>query len=567
MKFFAASLLWITVAASPVLLAQGPADNAPTRATLSGVVTKEPGSESVKKALIELIAESQGDGSNYTALTGPDGHFQIESIAPGRYRLFAERTGYQEVDKHHHRADGRLLTLSAGQEIKDLVIHLQAASVITGRITDEDGDPMSEAQVAVLRQTYASGHSRWEQVGAERTNDLGEYRIAGLAAGNYFVAVTPPPDFRSLIETSGSSAAAASSAAANKPPPAVYQTTFYPGTRDRGQAQPIQLHAGDEFPVNFSLTSSPSLSIRGTVVNLPQGATAAIMLQSKDFNGMLNGAEMHKDGSFEVRDISPGAYTILATVENSPVPMIARQMIEITSANLEGIRLTAQPGGIIRGRLRLEPAANLQIKADSGMMFLMLRSADNDDDSGSTFNVGNGFSPLTQVNVDGSFEWKNVPAGNYFVRLSDASAAPGYFLKSALSSGHDVSESGIAVSGGTTMLDLLASPNGAIAEGVVMNEKNEPVSDAVVVAVPEPRLRTHPDRFHKVSADQQGHFMLRSLPPGDYTLLAWEGLDDDAYLNPEFLKKWERQGKILHTHELDHVATQLVVIADAQGQE
>jgi hypothetical protein len=117
------------------------------------------------------------------------------------------------------------------------------------------------------------------------------------------------------------------------------------------------------------------------------------------------------------------------------------------------------------------------------------------------------------------------------------------------------------------MLDLLASPNGAIAEGVVMNEKNEPVSDAVVVAVPEPRLRTHPDRFHKVSADQQGHFMLRSLPPGDYTLLAWEGLDDDAYLNPEFLKKWERQGKILHTHELDHVATQLVVIADAQGQE
>ncbi len=567
MKFFAAVLLWITVAGSAASLAQSAADNAPARTTLSGVVTKEPGSESVKKALIELIAESQGDGSNYTALTGPDGGFHIENIAPGRYRLFAERTGYQEVDKHHHRADGRLLTLGVGQEIKDLAIHLQAAAVITGRITDEDGDPMCEAQVAVLRQTFASGRSRWEQVGAERTNDLGEYRIAALAAGNYFVAVTPPPDFRSLIETSGNSAAAASSPAANKPPPAVYQTTFYPGTRDRGQAQAVQLHAGDEFPMNFSLTPAPSLSIRGTVVNLPQGATAAIMLQSKDFNGMLNGAEMHKDGSFEVRDISPGSYTILATIENAPVPMIARQMIDVSSANLEGIRLMPQPGGTIRGRLRVEAPANPQIKADAGMMFLMLRSADNDDDSGSTFNVGNGFSPLTQVNADGSFEWKNVPAGNYFVQLSEASARPGYFLKSALASGRDISETGITVSGGTLALDLLASPNGASVDGAVMNEKNEPVVDAVLVAVPEPRFRRHPDRFHKVSTDQQGHFRLGSLPPGDYTLLAWEDMEDDAYLNPEFLKKYEGQGKVLHTRELDHLNIQLPVIVNLHDPE
>ena len=99
-----------------------------------------------------------------------------------------------------------MLTLGAGQELKDLVIRLQAAAVVEGRVTDEDGDPMPEAQVAVLRQTFVAGRSHWEQVGAERTNDLGEYRIPGLAAGNYFVSVTPPPDFRSLIETTGSAA-------------------------------------------------------------------------------------------------------------------------------------------------------------------------------------------------------------------------------------------------------------------------------------------------------------------------------------------------------------------------
>src|ERR1022692_1540473 len=337
-----------------------PADTHPARAVVVGVVTKDPGSEPVKKALIELIAESQNEGGNYTALTGVDGSFRLENIVPGRYRLFVERTGYQEVDKHRRRTEGRVLTLTAGQEIKDLVIRLQAAAVVEGRVTDEDGDPMPEAQVAVLRQTFVAGRSHWEQVGAERTNDLGEYRIAGLAAGNYFVSVTPPPDFRSLIEATSNAPATAphnGAAASDKPVPAAYQTTYYPGTRDRGQAASIQLHAGDDFPVNFALTPSPSLTIRGSVVNLPPGSSAAIMLQSRDFSLVLNGAEMHKDGSFEIHNVSPGAYTILATVDNVAAPMMARQSLQIAES-VEGLRLAPQTGGTIYGRLRMEANGN-----------------------------------------------------------------------------------------------------------------------------------------------------------------------------------------------------------------
>jgi hypothetical protein len=572
MKASPAGLSWLVVVVAAALSAPGLPSSAaqtatPPRAALSGLVTKDPGSEPLKKALIELIAESQSDGGNYTALTGVDGGFRIENIVPGRYRLFVERTGYQEIDKHQRRTEGRVLTLSAGQDQKDLVIRLQAAAVVDGRVTDEDGDPMAEAQVTVLRQTFVSGRSHWEQAGAERSNDLGEYRIAGLAAGSYFVSVTPPPDFRTWIETAPASAARNDAAGSDKAAPSAYQTTYYPGTRDRGQAAPIELHAGDDFPVNFSLTPSTSLTIRGSVVNLPPGTTAAIMLQSKDFSLVLNGAEMHKDGSFEIRDVSPGAYTIFATVDNAAAPMMARQALQVTSSNLDGLRLAPQPGSSIRGRLRMQGSGNPgAARPDPSQIFLLLRSADGDDDGLGVFAMGEGFSSLAHVSADGSFEWKNVTAGHYYVQISDASSLPDWFLKSVTAGGRDVADSGFSASGGATTLDLVASANGAATEGVVTNQKDEPVADAVVVAVPEARFRSHPDRYGKAVSDQSGRFTVRGLPPGDYALFAWESIEGEAYYNPEFLKSYEGRGKALHVKEGDRTSVQIKTIPAPEDQ-
>ncbi len=78
------------------------------------------------------------------------------------------------------------------------------------------------------------------------------------------------------------------------------------------------------------------------------------MLQSRDFSSTLSGADVRKDGSFVIRDVSPGAYTILATVENDSVPLMARQSLQVVASNVEGLRLAPQPGAWIHGRLRLE---------------------------------------------------------------------------------------------------------------------------------------------------------------------------------------------------------------------
>ena len=535
-----------------------------SRATVEGVVTRDPDSQPVKKALIELIAENQAQGGNYTTTTGPDGGFRIENIVPGRYHLFAERTGLLDTDKQRGRTDGRILTLTAGQELKDLHLRLQAAAVIRGRVTDEDGDPLANAEVTVLRQTFVAGHKHWDPAGTDRTNDLGEYRIANLPAGTAYISVSPPPDFKSLIENAGTAADARNS----KPDPSAsttYQTTYYPGSPDRSQAAPIQLRAGDEFPANFTLTPSPSLSIRGAVVNVPPRASATIMLQSRDFSLVLNGTEMHKDGSFVIHDVSPGSYTILASIEGS-VPMTARQSLQVGSTNVEGLRLSPQPGTTMQGRVRVE-SRNGASRFDPERVFLALQSVDSEQDEGMLAGREN-FSNLAHVAPDGSFQWTDVPAGTYYVQvMGDSASNEGWFVKSVAAGGRDISDSGIIVDGGTVTMDLLISANGGVVEGVAVDRKGEPIANAVVVAVPESRMRARMDHYRKTVTDQTGRFSLRGLRPGDYTVFAWESVDGEAYYNPDFLKAYEGRGSTMHASEGERKSLQIEVIPESAENE
>jgi len=556
-----------------------------SHATLRGIVTKDPGSDPVKKVLMELMAEDQSQGGNYTAVTEADGSFHIEGILPGRYRLFAERTGYLEVDSHRRQSDGLVLTLVAGQEVKDLMIRLQASAIVQGRVTDEDGDPMANVDVAVMKQTFASGRGHWEQSAAERTNDLGEYRIAGLAAGAYYISVTPPPDVKRWIETASKAEPQnRSTASPNKSPPMSYTTTYYPGTRDRGQAAPIQLGAGDDFPANFSLTRSPSLAIRGSIA-MPPGAAATAMVYSKDFGLVLSAGDVRKDGGFEIPDVSPGSYTVVATVAGASPSMMARQSVQVASGDVEGLRLVPQSGGWIHGRVRVENKNGIK-PFDVRQIYLALVSADGDGDmlsalslgenfSGSVrmtadgdvssgLTIGDGFSPIAHVNADGSFEWKNVPPGRYSVQAGGGAAD--WFLKSVVAGSRDVKDAGLTVSGGAAVLDVIASTGAGVVDGVVVNAKGEAVANAVVVAVPEARLRSRTDYFRKTVSDQSGRFVLRGVIPGAYTLLAWESMDGDDYYNPEFLRGCEGEGKTLSVSEGDHVSLQLKAVDGGEEQ-
>jgi hypothetical protein len=292
------------------------------------------------------------------------------------------------------------------------------------------------------------------------------------------------------------------------------------------------------------------------------------MLQSHDFNMVLTATEVHKDGSFVIRDVAPGAYTILASVENSRVPMMARQSLQVVSSSVEGLRLAPQSGGTIRGRVRIEAPGNRKI--DASQLFLTLHPSDGDEDTLGLFLNNAAFNPLARVGADGSFEWVNVPAGSYYVQVASDSASGGadsaWFLKSSAIDGRETTDGAVSANGGVISLDLLVSANGALFDGVVLDKKGEPVANATVVAVPEMRYRSQVDRFSKAETDQNGRFELRGIPPGDYSLFAWESVEADAYYDPEFLRKFQAQEVAVRAGEGERRSVQLQVISDSEDQ-
>jgi hypothetical protein len=286
------------------------------------------------------------------------------------------------------------------------------------------------------------------------------------------------------------------------------------------------------------------------------------MLQSRDSRLVTSGTEMHKDGSFVIRDVSPGSYTVLATVDGSAVPMMARQTLEITSSNVDGLRLSPQPGGSIRGRLRVESNGR---RFDPNQIYLVLEPADGDEELAVP---GEKFSNLAHVTADGEFVWTDVPPGTYRVQMAGNSSGANedWFVKSTLVGGRDVNDSGLIVNGGTVILDLVVSANGAVVEGVVADSQGQPVANAVVVAVPEIGMRGNVDRYRQTVSDQAGHFRLRGIRGGSYTLFAWESVEGQAYYNPEFLKGYEGQGSGLRVGEGERKAVQLTVIPASDEQ-
>ena len=520
-----------------------PAVKSDDMSTIEGVVVKATTDDPLKKAVLTLNkAEERGQSKNAT--TDASGQFQIKNIEPGRYRLYASRNGYvnQEYGQRATRGSGTILTLTAGQHLKGISFRLIPAAVIAGNVYDEDGEPVAEAEVEALRFRYEKGRRKLMASDNVHTNDLGEYRLYGLAPGQYYVSASYNP--RRFGRQS---------------PEAGYAAVYYPGSADPSRASALDLHAGDELPgIDFTLMPAKTFNVKGRVydaVNSRPGIHTMVLLEPRNTQGRawtMTSQNFVQDpqGAFELRDVVPGSYYLLAMSTEGDKRYTSREAVEVSDSDVEGVSLVIGPGIDLKGRIRVEGNAAL----DPSVLNIWLQSREESMYMG-------GSRP--SIKPDGTFTISNVADGDY--QLEMWGLPEDFYLKGARAGGSDMLASDLSVSRKQPpgVLEVVLSPIGGRIDGRVLKE-DKPFSGATVVLVPEEGRRKEERLYESTSTDQDGQFSIRGITPGDYTLFAWESVEQGAYQDPEFLRPYKDRGKPIHVDEGNKLNSQLDLISASE---
>jgi protocatechuate 3,4-dioxygenase beta subunit len=525
--------------------------------SVSGQVSNAATGEPVRRALVSLRRIEMSPGvtsiqvSNTTASTDSAGQFAITGIAPGKYRLSAERSGFiiTQYGARGPNKPGALLTLEAGQKSSDLTMRLTPQGVIAGRVLDEEGEPVANVDVQVLRQQYMQGRKQLSRAGGSATNDLGEYRIFGLPPGRYYVSANSRQNpMLPLGEDE-------------------YVTTFFPRTTDPAAAAPMDVGPGAQLRnIDIPLAKMHTVTVRGRVateVRPPGGDNT----QRQNFNVMLaarsaslvggsftRGAPVAPDGAFEFRSVTTGSYFLIGAL-NTGRTLSARVPIEVGGSNLEGVSLTIRGGVTVSGRVRVEGEATVSL----AQLRLNLLPAE----PGA---VQFGPMPTQQPKEDGAFQLDDVAADRYMVSVNGL--PEGFYVKAVRSANVDVTAQGLDVAAGSPVpLDVVLSPNAAQVTGTVLDPKTQkPAPMMMVVMVPQEKERRDRETFYRTAnTDLSGQFTFKSVPPGEYRVYAWEDVDYGAWMDPDFLKPLESRGEPVSLQESARPAIQVNLIpADSQ---
>ena len=282
-------------------------------AQLSGRVVEEGTGAPVSSAVVILLPQPRNAGGPLPqAITDQDGRYTFEGMAPGRYRVDVVKAG---ILPPAEPAKVPNATLAAGQVIDDWNVSVRKGGAIAGRILDQFGQPLVDVMVRAVprsatgaapsQATVNSPFSRDPMAQGFSTNDLGEFRVFGLAPGEYLLTATPQQRFGFQNSSTDTSLLA---------------STFYPGVSDAAAAQTIVVTAGETAgSVEFRLLTTPGFSVSGVVVDqagMPM-VGAMVMLRGDPRSGVaimgpVGQSSTDANGMFLLRNVPSGSYYAMA---------------------------------------------------------------------------------------------------------------------------------------------------------------------------------------------------------------------------------------------------------------
>ncbi len=515
-----------------------PRDNQPPRtgtSTIRGQVLAAEDGQPLRRAVVRLMAAELREPR--VASTDGDGRYELRDLPSGRYNLSAAKGSFVQLSYGQTRPfePGRPVEVGDNQIVDKIDFRLPRGGVITGRVLDEFGEPISDVQVSPVRYQFMPGGRRPMPAGrVSSTNDIGEFRIFGLPPGQYFVSASTRGGFMG-----GGGGIAIS--LDNSDGRAGYAPTYYPGTTDPSAAQAIDVTAGQTVS-NITLTLVPTRSARitGTVVD-SQGRpirTGMVMAMPRSVAGMaMSGGpsvgQIGPDGSFAISNVVPGDYVLRSNPgmpDPSNVAEVTMAAVTVAGADIDGIVLAPVAMGTITGRVILDGPISTPL--DPTTVRLMATPLDPDMMS---FSIA-GMPP--QLKDDFSFEVKAAP-GRTVIRAMPPPASD-WVLKSIKVRGEDVTDSGVEMGAGQNIegVEVELTNRPSTVSGRVTNAKGDAVKDYSVLLFSQDKERWALSGGRHVALgrpDQDGTYRARSLPPGSYYAVALDYVDQTAWRDPDFL--------------------------------
>ena len=500
-----------------------PRDNAsstkPGTATLRGHVVAADTGQPLRKAQVRIFSGEMRE--NRLATTDADGRYEFKLLPAGRYNMSASKGSYVQLQYGQQRPfePGKPLEILDGQTVEKVDFALPRGGVITGRILDEFGEPLADAQVAAQRYQSFQGRRRLMPAGRPAmTNDIGEFRLFAIPPGQYYLSAT----LRSMGMMGDTDDRSG------------YAPTYFPGTPNMAEAQKITIALGQTVSdINMALMVARTARITGTAVD-SQGRPFVGMVMAMprgDSMMMMFGppGQTKPDGSFSISSLAPGTY-VLQTQGGGPDGDSASTEVTISGDDVNGIRLVASKPSRATGRVVVDPAAAQSLRPSA--LRVMVQPVVFD------MPMMGGMTGPAAVNDDLTFELKSRPGK---MKIALAGPMTGWSIRAVRYRDIDVTDSGIEFRANEDITDIELELTNRVTDlsGVVTNGRGAVVKDYSVIVFPQDRDKWTPNsRYTRLGRpDQDGRFKLNGLPPGDYHVVALDYVDPNDWTEPEYLER------------------------------
>ena len=481
------------------------ASAAPAASTISGRVTEAGSGRALPRMLVTLVGA--GGIALAETLTDGDGRYRFTGVAAGRYAVSAA-SGEHRSDHLRQwfgekgsaaprwgRPPRYPLDTADGRDLTDVDIGMLIALGIEGRILSPWEEGMANVPVTAM---YPDGRPASDN--PVYTDDLGNYRLYGLAPGRYRVCANATQRTSDDDETA-----------------MPFVKTCHPSAASEGAAADVTLTSSDVVGIDVRVQRTGGRTVSGTVVDaagMPANGAMVIAVLVDEFS--RSASTTVRDGAFAIAGLLPGAYTLNATIggQNRGEPNPAsrgREMatvdVDLNAVDATGVSLGLSTAIKVRGRVISEDAR----PSPAQMSRMVIRA----------FPLFSPFMDQTSAPVrdDATFELtETLPVP---VVVSMQGLPDGWMVKRVRAGGRDVTYTPANLAAGgnqveVTITNRLARPVIRVTDAV-----GQPVTDARVLALPaaaKPWRTPFGAIDGRPSAD--GEIKLGPLPAGDYLLVA-----------------------------------------------